>query len=174
MLSKQAAKLTLANPQPCGESLYVSVVEAPRLDQPKCSGYGIGAAAPESKFGRRLRPTPQTGAKPGRLCCSSRRKETDILSLGRGRRAERPAINSGRRDRDEKASIETVISRFNGSITGVVVHIHTPIIRDAAAIVSRFSDLNDKRPTKPARLWWPQAPVMRYNCRAWRGFRRAR
>jgi len=40
-----------------------------------------------------------------------------------------------------------MISRFNGAIAGVVVHVHAPMIPHVAAVVSRFSDVNVKRAT---------------------------
>jgi hypothetical protein len=71
-------------------------------------------------------------------------KESGVFSLWRGCRTDRPAIDTGRRDSDEQTSVETRISRFNGAIAGVVVHIHKPIIYYPAAVVSRISDFKGK------------------------------
>jgi hypothetical protein len=73
-------------------------------------------------------------------------KKSDVFSLGRRCRAERSAINSGRRDSDKQTSVETMVSRFDGAVASVVVHIHAVVIPYAAAVVSRFSDLNGKEP----------------------------
>lgn len=48
---KQTPKLTLADPQPFRQGFGVRVVEGSRLDQPECPGHGVGAPAPEGKFG---------------------------------------------------------------------------------------------------------------------------
>jgi hypothetical protein len=37
-----------------------------------------------------------------------------------------------------------MVSRFDGAVAGVVVHIHAMMIADAGAVVSRFSDVNGK------------------------------
>ncbi|HVC63184.1 MAG TPA: hypothetical protein VND19_22825 [Acetobacteraceae bacterium] len=89
-------------------------------------------------------------------------KESDVFALGRGCRAERPAIDPGRRDGDEQAAIEPMVSRFNRAVAGVVVHVHAPMIAHAATAVSRFSDLNGK-PATPARIAtaMPAAPAAR-------------
>jgi hypothetical protein len=79
MLPKQTSELTFANSETCRQGLDVRVIEAPRLDQLECSGYRVGAATPEGKLGRYLRPTAQTGAKPSCLCRRSRMKEADVF-----------------------------------------------------------------------------------------------
>jgi len=40
-----------------------------------------------------------------------------------------------------------MVSRFDGAVASVVVHIHAPMIPHAAAVVSRFSDLKGKEAT---------------------------
>jgi hypothetical protein len=40
-----------------------------------------------------------------------------------------------------------MVSRFDGAIASVVVHIHAVVIHHTAAAVSRFSDLNGKEAT---------------------------
>jgi hypothetical protein len=37
-----------------------------------------------------------------------------------------------------------MVAGFNGAVASVVVHVHAPMITRAAAVVSRFSDLNGK------------------------------
>ena len=126
MLPEQASELTLTDSEPRRQGLDMRFVETPRLDQPKCAGYGVGAAAPEGELGRRFRPTAETRAKSSLLCRGRRGKEANILALGRGRRAKRPAINPGRRDGDEQTPIKSRVARRNGAVAGIVVHIHAP------------------------------------------------
>jgi hypothetical protein len=66
-----------------------------------------------------------------------------MVPSGRRCRAERPAINPGRRDRHEQTPVETVVSRFDGAVAGVVVHVHGAMIPQAAIFVWRFPDLNN-------------------------------
>jgi hypothetical protein len=37
-----------------------------------------------------------------------------------------------------------MVSRFDGAVASVVVHIHAAVIPHAAVVVSRFSDLDGK------------------------------
>jgi hypothetical protein len=40
-----------------------------------------------------------------------------------------------------------MVSRFDGAVASVVVHIHAAVFPHAAAVVSRFSDLDAKAAT---------------------------
>ena len=142
MLHEQTPELAAANTQPPRQGLDIRVIQPAGLDQAKGTGDRVGAAEPEGQFGRGFRPAAQAGAKSGFLCGGRGRKEAGVCPLGRRCRAERPAVDAGRRDCHEQAPIETTVAGFNGAVAGVVVHVHAAIVRLGARDVSRISDLN--------------------------------
>src|SRR5271165_1120224 len=141
MKPEQTLKLRLAHAQPFREALDVRLLEHPRFDQPQSPGDGVGTAAPEREVWCHFRPAAQTGAETGFLRRGGRGKEPRVLPFWRGRRAARPTVNSGCRDGDEQTAIETMVSRLDRAVTGVVVHVHARMIPCAAPSVSRFSDV---------------------------------
>jgi hypothetical protein len=140
MQPEKASQLTLAHSQTGCQRLDVPAVERSGLDQSESTRDRIRASAPEREIGRRFRAAAQAGTKSRLLRRGRRGEETSVFALRRGRRAERPAIDAGRRDRDEQATVEAIISRLDGAIAGVVVHIHASRMPRSGIPVWRFSD----------------------------------
>ena len=120
-------------PSRAAKASTFGVIERAGFDQSERARDGVGTAAPERQFRRGLRPAAQTGAEAGLLRRGGGREEADVLPFGRGRRAERPAIDAGRGDRHEQAPVETVVAGLDGAVAGVVVHIHAAMISPVAA-----------------------------------------
>jgi hypothetical protein len=57
------------------------------------------------------------------------------------RRPKNQRVGNDSRRQSGQAPIETTVSRFNGAVASVVVHIHALTIAHAAAVVSPFSIL---------------------------------
>ena len=79
----------------------------------------IQRAPPRAHLGCRFRPAPNTRAKSGLLCGSSRRVETAIDELRRACRTNRPAIDSGRDHTDEETSVEALVARLKRPVAAL-------------------------------------------------------
>ena len=132
MLVEQAPELTLAHAEPRRQGFDVAVIERAGFDQAERARDGVGTAAPEGQVGRGLRPAAQTGAKAGFLRRGGGGEEEHVLALRRRGRAERPAIDAGRRDRNEQAAIEPTVPGFDRAVTGVIVHVHVRMMAHGA------------------------------------------
>ncbi|MCY1181861.1 hypothetical protein D9M73_223910 [compost metagenome] len=137
MPSEQAPQLTLADAQAFGQHCYAALVQRTGLDQAQGPGNGIGitrvrhpAPGPGVRCG--FRPAAQAGAQTRLLGSSGRQAEQGIFRFGRGCRADRPAIDAGGSDTDEKTPVEARVAAGQGPVAHIMVKVH-------AAMIIRFA-----------------------------------
>lgn len=126
MFLEQTAQLAFANTKPVGEFCDIRLtIQMTFGDQRKRARYGIGGPAPGSSIGRDFRATAQAGTKACFLSGSSTRKEAAILWLCGAGRADRAAVDAGRRNRHKQTSVEARIAARQGPVADVERwHIH--------------------------------------------------
>ena len=141
MQPEQPPQLALAHAQSFRQAFDSRLVQRTRLDQPArratvlelpCQTANSGEVSGRQRKQAEIRP-PCAAAAVG--------KESHVLPFGRWRGTERPAVDTGRGNRDEEPAIETTVPGLDRAVTGVVVHVHAEMIPRAGARVSRFSDV---------------------------------
>src|SRR5260370_27941038 len=134
--------MTIAHAQGCrevaqpwaGERVFFDTRDD-RIRQP---AGGVDRAQAGCAFRTAAQTRPVTGALGRR----GARIKMHVLAFGRPRRADGPAVDSGRRYRDEKAAVETPIARSHRAVTGIGVEQHAVRVANPAGEYSPFSDMD--------------------------------
>ena len=118
MLQEKTAKLARADSQALRQIFERLVGEPVLINQSQRAGdRGRGSEPGRStwrSFGAAAQAGPETSLRRGR----GRREVADIGFFGRGRRADRPAVNTRRGDGYKEAAVESRVSRAPGTLTG--------------------------------------------------------
>ncbi len=121
MPTKQPAELPLTQAQTLSERGDRRAIERAFFHEGQCARDRIRRAAPGRKLRRDFRPAAQAWPKAGRLRRGRGRKEGDILPLRSRCRADRAAIDAGRRHAGKEAAVEARVTRADGTVAGVVI-----------------------------------------------------
>jgi hypothetical protein len=90
---------------------------------------------------RELWTTPQTGPEALLLGLLRRVEKAAVRLLWRFRGTDRPAINIGRGDANEKHAVESRITRGQGVVKPAAVLVHASSLRQPPALRWPFSDM---------------------------------
>src|SRR5262249_45705685 len=125
MLLEKPTQLPAADAEPLGQGLDARLLAIERAlgDEGEAARHGVRGAAPGAGLGRRLPPAAQAGAKPCLLRPRRGGEEAAVPELGGARRADRPAVDSGRGHADEQAAVETRIAGREGAVAGFLVEL---------------------------------------------------
>ena len=122
MIEKQSPEVTRSDPEPCGESLYVRVVERSGVDQSKRSQYGRRHTEPRRASWRRLGSATQARPESGGLCGSGVDMKRDVAELRGGGGAHGPAVDPGRTHANEELAVEAPVAAHERAVAACIVH----------------------------------------------------
>ena len=144
VLPEQPAQLSAADAQPLGQRFDAGfvLVQGSLGDQGQCAADGIGRATPEGELGGDFGAAAQARSEAGLLRRGGRGKEAAILELRHARRADRPAVDAGRRHAHEDPAVETDVMGLESAVESAsVVQFHGWSFPRARGWRSRFSDV---------------------------------
>jgi hypothetical protein len=126
MAYKKTPEMPRPDSQAIGESFHAPVFESSFADKAQCSGDSIRSAEPSRCSRGAFWTATKAGAKAGLRGRSGGWIVPNITFTASACRANRTAINSGRKHANEKLAVETCISREPGSRTNLPIEHHHP------------------------------------------------
>jgi hypothetical protein len=150
---EQAIEMPRADAHARGERFHGLTVQASIVDEPQRAADERGRAEPRGRPRRRFRAAAQARAVAGLGGGRRGRVVADVRALRAAHRADRAAVDAGRRDGDEEASVESRVAADARPIerprVEAVDRVHPATIREDGLAYQPFSDIDVRGCLRP-------------------------